>query len=310
MNLATKWEKTLFSICLILSMVFWVVIIFMTKGIASIFAIPGYLLALFLQSTLITHLKGNAVQITAGQFPELHLKVQAACEKLKMDAPIVYLLNGDGAMNALATHFLRHHYLVLYSDVIDAFEQNSAPIDFYIGHELGHIQRKHTLWWPVFLPLKVLPLLIPAYQRACEFSCDQYGKFCSASTEDGVRGLALLAAGRTKWKTLSIANYVAQVKESGGFWMSLHELTGSYPWLSKRIAVLQGGEEAVKIFPRRHPLACFLALFCPALISSAFMPLLALCFLVILLAIAVPNFEKQRLRAKEAAQKYETPASE
>lgn len=62
-------------------------------------------------------------------------------------------------MNALATRFLRRHYVILFSDIINTLETNSGGLSFYIGHELGHIKRRH---------IARAFFLSPAYARARE----------------------------------------------------------------------------------------------------------------------------------------------
>ena len=306
MDLATKQERRLLGINLTIGLLIWIAVIAGTFGIALLYILAALIVYLFTQSALISHLKGNAVQITTEQFPDLDLKLKNACAKLQMPVPEAYIMMGNGVLNAFATKFLRRRYVVLLSDVVDAFENeaDSGALDFYIGHELGHLHRNHLLWWPILLPVSIFPLLIPAYRRACESTCDQYGKFCSPTTDDAIRGLALLAAGSKRWKTLSTLSFVNQSRETGGFWMSFHEITGSYPWLSKRMLALQSpvGSPAANV-PARHPMAWFLGLFCPGFLPGSLLPLLFLYFAIIAVAVAIPTFKKFQEKAKEAQTK-------
>jgi Zn-dependent protease with chaperone function len=81
-------------------------------------------------------------------------------EKLELrPTPDAFILHAHGAFNALATRFLGRNFIVLYSDVVDALESNPDAVDFYIGHELGHIQRKHLVWGPLLWPALILPIL-------------------------------------------------------------------------------------------------------------------------------------------------------
>jgi hypothetical protein len=57
--------------------------------------------------------------------------------------PEAYLLQMGGMLNAFATRFLGRDFLVLYSDVVDGLADNPDALNFYIGHEIGHIKRKH-----------------------------------------------------------------------------------------------------------------------------------------------------------------------
>ncbi|MGH8746195.1 MAG: M48 family metalloprotease [Burkholderiales bacterium] len=143
-------ERRLFAITLAISVVVWLVILVGTFGIALIYVLLAFLFYLFVQSAFISYLRGHAAQITAGQFADLHDRIRGACMKLGVDPmPDAFLLHGNGAFNAFATRFPGRNFIVLLSDVVDALESEPGAIDFYIGHELGHIRRKHLPWGPV-----------------------------------------------------------------------------------------------------------------------------------------------------------------
>lgn len=286
MNLAVRQEKTLFKVNMVLASLAWVAFTIGTFGLLIPYVLGGVVFYFFAQSLLIAHLKGNSVLVDAEQFPDLHARIQAACNKLNMAMPAVYVMNGNGILNAFATQFLKRKYMVLYSDVVDSLEDRPGSLSFYIGHELGHIHRNHIRWGTYFMPLYLFPLLMPAYRRACETTCDQYGAFCSESPEDAVRALAVLAAGKKRWQSVSSARFISQIAETGEFWMSFHEITSTYPWLSKRIAMVQN-KNAEKEFPARSVLAWIMGFFCPGFISGAFLPLVLmyLSFVVVGLGI-------------------------
>jgi Zn-dependent protease with chaperone function/type II secretory pathway pseudopilin PulG len=275
-------------------------------SVAALVSLPVvFLIYLFAQSALIAHLKGTAVRVTPRQFPDLHARLLACCERLGMArVPECYLLNGQGVFNAFATRFLGHHFVVLLSDVVDALDERPGALSFYIGHELAHIHRSHLAWRPVLLPGSVVPLLGAAYHRACESTCDLYGAACCAETGDALAGLTALAAGSKRWKGLSVDEYLGQAQESAGFWMSFHELVSDYPWLVKRAAqvvAFRGG--SAPRAPGRHPLAYFLALFVPRLAgggAGGFVSLLVLVAIVgIVAAIAIPSLLRARIGANE-----------
>ena len=255
---------------LTISILVWLVLLVGTLGIALLYAPLVFLIYLFAQSALITYLKGTAIKITPRQFPDLHARLIACCERLGIArVPDCYLLNGQGGFNAFATRFLGRNFVVLFSDVVDALEDRPGAVDFYLGHELAHIQRGHLTWAPVLMPGSLLPLLGAAYHRACESTCDRYGAACCAETQDAVAGITALAAGEKRWKSLSVEEYVAQGQESGGFWMSFHELVSDYPWLVKRVArVIAFREGRVPVPPARNPLAYLFALFVPRLMGG------------------------------------------
>lgn len=165
--------------------------------------------------------------------------------------PVLVVINGNGVYNALATKFLRTHYVVLYSSVVDALADQPEAIKFYMGHELGHIKRGHLFWMPFFAPVSFLPLIGAAHSRARERTCDNYGLYCCASSDDAIRGMAALLVGGQRWKGLNFDALVQQAQGMKGFWMSYHELIADYPWTVRRVIRLQGPSAERKI-PRRN----------------------------------------------------------
>lgn len=295
MELVVKVEKSLFKVNFMFASLFWVFAVFVGFKFIVFLLLTFAFTFVFAQSALIATLKGNAVKISAEQFPDLFDKLNKACEKLQMPVPAAYLMNGNGLLNAFATKFLNRSYILLYSGVVDSLEERNASIDFYIGHELGHLHRKHLLWRPFFMPLSLLPLLIPAYHRACESTCDQYGAFCCESPEDAARALSVLVAGNRRWKSMSTSGFTSQASETGGFWMSFHEITATYPWLSKRIARVQG-EQSVQNIPKHSWAAWILGLFCPGFLRGAYLPLI-LIYAVIAIGAGAANFKKAQENA-------------
>jgi Tfp pilus assembly major pilin PilA len=172
-------------------------------------------------------------------------------------------------------------------------------VNFYIGHELGHIRMKHlsgnVLRWPALW----IPLLGAGYSRAKESTCDRHGNACCESPENAARAMAALAAGAKRWKTMDISAYTAQAQETSGFWMSYHELTGGYPWLTKRITRITGDESSL---PSRHPFAWVLAALTPnaGRISGAMGPFILIAIIGILAAVALPAYQDYTHRAKRS----------
>lgn len=293
MDLVYKHEKPLFCIAAVLSAVFWILLTAGTFGFLLIYLPLAYLFFLFAHSAFISHLKGSGVKITEEQYPDLHEKLIRGCSKVGLnEIPEAYLLRTD-FFNALATRFLGRHFVVLFTDVVDALESQPGAIDFYIGHELGHIHRKHLTWSTFIMPASILPLLGSALRRAEEYTCDRYGVACCQSADDIQAAIAAIAAGDTRWKTINVDSYLHQISETSGFWMSFNELTSDYPWLTKRMATALALSKGEKIkHPRRHGLAWLLSLFIPRFGSGgAGSVLLTVMIIGILAAVALPAYK-------------------
>lgn len=303
MDLVYKNERSLFVVMLVLSLIVWAGLVAGMGGAVVGYAVMFFLFYCFAQSALISYIKGNAVRITADQFPDLDAQINACCAKLGQErVPDAYLLQMGGSLNAFATRFLGRDFLVLYSDVVDGLHDNPDALNFYIGHEIGHIKRKHLSWGTVLLPASVLPLIGAAYSRAREYTCDRHGLAACEQPVNAEFGMAALAAGGRRWRTMNNSAFIAQSRETEGFWMSFHELVGDYPWLVKRMAAIRAlaaGQEPRQ--PRRHFLATLLALFVPRLGGAAAGSLGGLIALVavagILAAVAIPAYQEYTQKA-------------
>jgi Zn-dependent protease with chaperone function/type II secretory pathway pseudopilin PulG len=256
----------------------------------------SYLLA---HVAFVSHLRGQGIEVTPEQLPHLHEQLEACCTTLGVSpTPRLFILNGNGVLNAFATWFLGHRYVILNSDVVDATESNPAGARFYVGHELGHIVRhdnpfKAFLRWPALR----LPLLGAASSRARETTCDLHGLACCPDRESAARSVAVLAAGKRQWAALSMDGARRQALEGTGFWMSFHELVSSYPWTAKRtVRVLDEQPE----LPRRNPFAYLLAGLIPyaGQVGAGTALLIYIYVIGITAAIAIPKYQNQKILAQ------------
>lgn len=297
-DLVYPHERTLGNILLVLGVIVWLVLIVGSFGGALIGLALGFMVYLFIHSKLIAHIKGNGVELSEAQFPDLYAQFTDCCDRLQMPTrPQAFVLYGHGALNAFATRFLGTQYVILLSNVVDAMDKHVDGVRFYIGHELGHLRMKHLrgqmLRWPVLW----LPLLGAAYSRARETTCDRHGLACSSSPEAAAQALAALSAGVERWQRIDVASYRTQAQHASGFWMSFHELTEGYPWLTKRAARVMNTDAKM---PGRNAFAYLLALFVPyaGRLGAGFGFLMVIYIIGIMAAVAIPAYHGYIVKAK------------
>jgi len=202
------------------------------------FYVVIFLLYIFLRhGLLIGYLKGNAVRVTENQFPEVYRIATTQSEKLGMrKAPAIYVVQSGGLLNAFATRFFGNDFVVIYSDVLaTAYEGGNKALEFIIGHELGHILRKHSTKNSLLFPSFIVPFLNQAYSRACEYTCDRIGY--SLCPEGSVPGMLILAAGKHLHSKVNIDEFLRSSQEERGFWKWFAEVFSSHPNLPKRISL-------------------------------------------------------------------------
>jgi Zn-dependent protease with chaperone function/type II secretory pathway pseudopilin PulG len=263
--------------------------------LATIFS---FLVYMFARSAAVAHLLGNGIRVSETQLPGLHTQLVECCDKLSVaKRPTMFVSNGNGVLNAFATWFLGHKYVVLLSSVVDAMTDNPDGVRFYIGHELGHVLRHDNVIVSVLrAPALIFPLLGAASARARESTCDLHGQACCVSPEGAARALLALSAGAAGWRNISLEAMKQQLASASGFWMSFHELTASYPWNAKRIMRVLHDQPEI---PTRNPFAYVLALFVPyaGRMGSGLGLLIYVYVIGVLAAIAIPAYQDYTVRA-------------
>jgi Zn-dependent protease with chaperone function len=303
-ELRTPRERTLFLLSAIFSSIVWLVLLISIVGM--VYSLIFGALALAVHCLFMAHVIGNGVRVGPRQLPDLMRRIEAAAHKLGLDrVPEAYLLQAGGLLNAFATKILSRRFIIIYSDLLEASDgqpcdggaatEHANELDFVIGHELGHLAAGHLTTRLFLLPARLLPLLGPAYARACEYTCDRCGQAVTGDLAVSSRALAILAAGPRTARRIDLDAYVDQRRETGRFWMGIYELNATHPFLSKRVAALRRWQGQGTLDPvGRNPLSYLLA---PLFGFAAGGPQSALLIIVLIVgiaaAVAIPRFKQQ-----------------
>lgn len=208
------------------------------KGVFGFYVVVFVIAYIIIHGHFNGHLRGNGVRVTERQFPLLNRMVEQYATTLGLSpTPPVYVLQAGGVLNAFATKFFSRSFVVLYSDVVALAEaQGEDALGFVVGHELAHIKRGHLSHQWLKIPGMAVPYLGKAYSRAREFTCDRYSAECAP--EGAVKGLLVLAAGRSLYRRVDPALYAAQVATEDSFWVRRAEIASTHPHLPHRIEAL------------------------------------------------------------------------
>ncbi len=241
-NLVNPKENTYFTVLLVIAIIIWLLAVISMVGIFAVGILA--LAAWFTHGLLVARLRSESVQITPQQYPELYATYTEVCQRLNLaSVPELYLMQSGGILNAFATRHAGRNFVVIYSTFVETLGASSPMMKFLMGHEIGHIQRKHLqkkLW---VLPGSIIPLIGEAYHRACEATCDRYGAYASNDLNASMLALTVLASGREA-SQIDTRHFAEQHFKTRGFFISWHELIVSYPTLSQRVANILGFHDA------------------------------------------------------------------
>ncbi|GIU74310.1 MAG: hypothetical protein KatS3mg004_1397 [Bryobacteraceae bacterium] len=244
-------ESTYFALAAVAGVIAWLFLIWIVLLIGWAIALPVLLIAWFAEKFFRAQLLGNSVRVSETQFPEIHEMARNFSTRLGLTkTPDIFIVNGNGLVNALAIRRLRNKYILLMSDLVDLLLSTGSldELGAVVGHELGHHALGHTspLKHLFLFPGLLVPFLGSAYSRACEFSADRAGLWLSGSKAAAIRALGALACGsRALTPQLNIESFVSQERDAAGFFGFLINIYSSHPRLTLRVEELRAAEPAV-----------------------------------------------------------------
>jgi Zn-dependent protease with chaperone function len=204
--------------------------------VALLLLVPG--LVVYRQLTR-AGIRGSAVRLSRRQFPDIYAVKEDFARRLHLKRdPEIYVMSGNGVLNAFAASTFGYDFVVIHSELFsNTYQKNKDALEFIIGHELGHLRLGHTKLWYQLSTAYVdrVPLLGAFLSRAREFSCDRHGAYVAPQGEEG---LMLLAAGRYVYKQVDTEELLGQAHQFRGFWPVVAQLPQSHPFVVRRISAL------------------------------------------------------------------------
>lgn len=249
-------EKVYFGISVVIGVGLYLVLasIIVDGGAASgtvvtylIFGIVAYFI---LHGLHLGHVRGNGIRVSSSQFPQLFAMAEQHSRQLGIeDTPAIFILQSGGILNAFATRFLGRNFVIINSDVLAlATQKGKKAVSFILGHELGHVQRKHMTRRALLYPAMIFPFLGSAYSRACEYTCDRFGN--ALEPQGSVDGLLVLAAGRDLYTQVNATEFMKQRETESGFFVQYAEIISTHPNLPKRVAALNAVRQRESVSAR------------------------------------------------------------
>ncbi len=244
-------ESKYYNIRVFFSAIFYLFVIglvvnsFLTSivsGIITILSITGIVFFFmvtrrFSQGFFIGLIKGSSVKINEHQYPEIFKIVKEQANEMKLEEiPDVYISYGH--FNAFVTKLARRKYLVLYSEVIEmASKGDFEVIKFVVGHELGHLKRRHLSKDTWLTPSLLIPFLKQAHSRGCEYTCDRIGYHFSK--QGSIEGIIILSTGKEIYTKIDAKQYIKDSESDDSFWVWFSEKFLSHPHTFKRLSAIK-----------------------------------------------------------------------
>lgn len=253
-QLRHKWEVPMIIICLIATLI--VVFLALLPGVlpdswgAAALLVPITPISIFIITIRLQYYSfiSDGVEINEGIFPEVYYMYIDLARTMGFgegkgptsSIPRLYLLNGNGQMNAFASKYrLSKGYICVYSDLFEiAYHNNDmAGLKFILAHELGHIKCGHVNVWRTLLqPVSDLLLIGASLTRAQEWTADRCAYYYAP---EGRTSLLSLYAGKKFYQHVNLNAYVHSMRtHKRGFWFRLANFLSNHPIGHRRMEAM------------------------------------------------------------------------
>jgi Zn-dependent protease with chaperone function len=212
-----------------------------TFGIFIILVVMTFLRVRF----ALWQLRGNAVKVNAETLPYIHSMVNTAAFRLRCAPPECFIVN-MGLMNAYSSSDFEKGFIVLSSEIVDAMD--AQQLAFVIGHEIGHIERRHTMMMNVFAPARggvsggvirpLVNLVFNVWSVKAEYTADRAGLLAARDVDAAISALLTLSSGAVAAREWQRSDELVSRGERSVA-DTLTEYSSTHPLLRNRIEQLR-----------------------------------------------------------------------
>jgi Zn-dependent protease with chaperone function len=185
-------------------------------------------------------IKGQGVQISADQLPEIHKIVSQFAQRLGMKkTPEIFLVE-DSTQNAAAVKLGNTDIILLTDDLVWGALQSGDPrtLGYALGHELAHVALGHNS-----MVRTIRRRMFPSLSRLDEFTADNVAAALVGDKQVAVKGITLLTVGPQLLPFINPAAMEKQAREVWGNKQSKKAEQGmTHPLLFRRIANVLGAQ--------------------------------------------------------------------
>ncbi|MBU0438865.1 peptidase M48 [Staphylococcus succinus] len=259
-NLRYKYELTMIFIALIVIFLFLCALIlfllfFLGAGVPEwiygglvglMIPVFGFFMVRFMYWSSIS----EGVEITNEQLPEIYtiyyeLAIEMGFNTKRLKLPKLYLVNGNGVMNAFASKCsLKRRYIVIHSDLLDlAYKFDEIDlIKFILAHELGHHKCGHTNIWRMILAPFLKPLYLDkSLTRTQEYTADRVALYYAP---EGAMSMIYLFSGKYMGSKIDLEEYFNSIDlHDESIWLKLSNFLSDHPVGFRRMKVIKQAKE-------------------------------------------------------------------
>jgi len=183
--------------------------------------------------------------VTPASFKNVHQLARLAAYRLQIPLPPVFI-DESQEYNAYTKGFHRYGFVVVNSALVRDFRP--MELLFILGHEMGHIKRRHTTWLSLTSPAQVsgskflfapiMQMIFNVWSVKSEYTADQAGLIACSDLSAAVMAMLKLAGGGEVEKEVDLTAYLKATEVEPTLSSSLLEYAGTHPFAENRIRQL------------------------------------------------------------------------